>query len=131
KLDPSWIKDNKDWVNALARDVSNPSEEDRAFPVFRNFDFFVGHSWSQGLFPSGDGKDLESTSEEIHFHYGTYLWAKATNQESLEKLSRVMLAVSIRSFQKYFYFMDSNTLYPVRLNKAINNNAMITEKKTP
>ena len=40
--------------------------EDRHFPQFRSFDWFDLHSWSRGVIPSADGKDQESTSEELN-----------------------------------------------------------------
>ena len=38
-LDPAWLQSNKDWVNMLVRDVSNPSSQDNLFPFSRNFDW--------------------------------------------------------------------------------------------
>ena len=55
-LDPSWIPANKAWVNALVRDVANPTARDPYFPEHRSFDWFSGHSWAHGLFESMDGK---------------------------------------------------------------------------
>lgn len=55
-LDPSWLKDNKDYVNTLVRDVANPSSKDKYFPIWRNFDWYHGHSWAHGLYAAADGK---------------------------------------------------------------------------
>ena len=55
-LDPSWVAPNKDYVNALLRDIANPSSQDKFFPVSRNFDWYHGHSWAHGLFETFDGK---------------------------------------------------------------------------
>eukprot|EP00438_Fugacium_kawagutii_P000893 Skav223553 [mRNA] locus=scaffold1657:525650:538631:- [translate_table: standard] len=41
-------------------------ERDGHFPQFRSFDWFDLHSWSRGVIPSADGKDQESTSEELN-----------------------------------------------------------------
>jgi endoglucanase Acf2 len=35
------------WIEGLIRDSNNPSIQDKNFPQFRIFDWFVGHSWSQ------------------------------------------------------------------------------------
>lgn len=40
--------------------------QDSHFPQFRSFDWFDLHSWSRGVIPSADGKDQESTSEELN-----------------------------------------------------------------
>lgn len=55
-LDPSWLSANKDYVNALVRDVANPSTQDTYFPTWRAFDWYHGHSWAHGLYASYDGK---------------------------------------------------------------------------
>src|SRR5690606_12041272 len=47
-LDPSWLAENRDYINTLVRDVANPSREDRYFPMWRNFDWYHGHSWAHG-----------------------------------------------------------------------------------
>jgi hypothetical protein len=115
-LSPGWADrpsgglagSNRAWVDALVRDVANPalganSTADPHFPRLRNMDLFAGHSWSQGVFPSFDGKDLESTSEEVHFHYGVALWGAATDRPALRQLGRTLLAVAARGFRRYFY----------------------------
>lgn len=55
-MDPEWAKANADYVNTLARDIANPSSEDKVFPMWRNFDWYHGHSWAHGLYASTDGK---------------------------------------------------------------------------
>lgn len=55
-LDPEWLKQNKDYINVLVRDVANPSTKDRLFPMWRNFDWYHGHSWAHGLYAAMDGK---------------------------------------------------------------------------
>lgn len=55
-LDPEWMKQNKDYVNILVRDIANPSTKDKYFPLWRNFDWYHGHSWAHGLYAAADGK---------------------------------------------------------------------------
>lgn len=55
-MDPTWIDPNRDYVNGLVRDIANPSTDDPAFPVYRSFDWYHGHSWAHGLYPAADGK---------------------------------------------------------------------------
>eukprot|EP00002_Diphylleia_rotans_P003838 TRINITY_DN1271_c0_g1_i1.p1 TRINITY_DN1271_c0_g1~~TRINITY_DN1271_c0_g1_i1.p1 ORF type:complete len:733 (-),score=162.35 TRINITY_DN1271_c0_g1_i1:87-2285(-) len=107
KFDPSWKQANAVWIDSLVRDVANPSLSDPYFPMFRAFDWFSGHSWSQGLFPSADGKDQESTSEEVNFLFGLKMWGKVTDRADLSNLGAVMLAMARRSINTYF-LMDSN-----------------------
>lgn len=56
-LDPSWLTpQNVDYINTMVRDIANPSASDKYFPVFRNFDWYHGHSWAHGLYDTLDGK---------------------------------------------------------------------------
>ena len=80
--------------------------------MFRNFDWFSGHSWSQGLFKSADGKDQESTSEEVNFHYGLYLWGIITKNQALSDLGNLMFAMARRSINKYFLMDKNNKVHP-------------------
>jgi endo-1,3(4)-beta-glucanase len=113
-LDPTWIPANRDWVNALVRDVSNPSSQDQYFPVFRSFDWYNGHSWAKGLFESGDGKDEESSSEDTMFSYGLKMWGRVIGDASMEARGNLMLAVQARSLQNYFLMESSNTNQPAQ-----------------
>jgi endo-1,3(4)-beta-glucanase len=120
KLEPQFGIDNKVWVENLIRDVGNPSKLDPYFPVFRSFDWYVGHSYSQGVFASADGKDQESTSEEVNYHYAVYLWGLATNNPRFENLGNLMFALNRRSIQKYFLMRSDNIVHPkeIVLNKV-------------
>ncbi|KAG2734106.1 hypothetical protein G9P44_003631 [Scheffersomyces stipitis] len=111
----TWVEDNKDWVNALIRDVANPSEEDNYFPVSRMFDWFAGHSWAAGLFASGDGKNEESTSEDYNFAYGMKLWGQIIGDQSMESRGDLMLAIMARSMNLYFLYKSDNTIQPAEI----------------
>jgi endo-1,3(4)-beta-glucanase len=112
ELGGNWIMENQSWINSIIRDVSNPSKDDIYFPVSRSFDWFVGHSWAKGLFLSGDGKDEESTSEDVHFAYALKIWALATGNEAMEATGDLMMAVMKRSMSKYMLFCDDNDIQP-------------------
>ena len=113
-LDPSWIPANKDYVNALARDVSNPSSLDQYFPVFRSFDWYNGHSLAKGLFESGDGKDEESSSEDTMFAYGLKMWGQTVGDASMEARGNLMLTVLKRSLDSYFLMSSTNANQPAQ-----------------
>ena len=111
-LDPSWLAQNKDYINALVRDVSNPSSLDQYFPVFRSFDIYNGHSWAKGLYESGDGKDEESSSEDAMFAYGLKMWGKTIGDASMEARGNLMLAILARSLPNYFLMDAGNQNQP-------------------
>jgi endo-1,3(4)-beta-glucanase len=100
-------------VETLIRDVANSDIiTDPKFPLFRNFDWFAGHSLSHGLVPFLDGKDQESTSEEINFHYGLMLWGQVSGDAELVTLGEIMMKVGKRSVGHYLLMEDTNTVHP-------------------
>jgi len=98
-------------VNALIRDTSNPSMDDPFFPMFRSFDWFDLHSWSRGVVPSPDGKDEESTSEELNLLYGIHLWGDVTQDAPLHRLGTTMLALCAHTVREFFLMEDGNSHY--------------------
>lgn len=111
-LDPTWLAENKDWVNTLVRDAGNSVENDPYFPFSRSFDWFNGHSWAKGLFESFDGKDEESTSEDTMFAYAVKMWGQTTGDASMEARGNMMLGIMRRSLDSYFLMQSNNTNQP-------------------
>jgi len=111
-LDPSWIPQNKAWVNMLVRDIANPSTQDRYFPVWRCFDWYHGHSWAHGLFDTLDGKDQESSSEDTMHAYALKMWGDVTGDAGLSARGALILAVQARSLNAYYLYTSSNTVQP-------------------
>ncbi|KAK9366759.1 endo-1,3(4)-beta-glucanase [Lipomyces kononenkoae] len=111
-LGGTWVANNKDYVNALVRDVANPSPLDRYFPFSRSFSWFHGHSWAKGLFESADGKDEESSSEDYHHAYAIKLWGQVVGDASMEARGAMMLAIMKRSMNSYMLMNSTNTIQP-------------------
>ncbi|ODV85577.1 glycoside hydrolase family 81 protein [[Candida] arabinofermentans NRRL YB-2248] len=110
--DGSFYDKCKDWIETLIRDVANPSTLDKYFPVFRSFDFYNGHSFANGLFAHGDGKDEESSSEDYHCYYGIKLWGMVTGNDQLEKIGSLILAIEKRAMNLYMLYTSDNTTVP-------------------
>ena len=123
KLDPTWKRMNEldAIVNLLIRDTMNSdSSLDHEFPTWRHFDWFSGHSSSHGLVPFMDGKDQESTSEEMNFHYSIYLWGKVGGIEELENLGKLCMKICARSVGQYLLMEDGNVVHPkIVKNKVV------------
>ena len=117
-----WLQDlhNRNWIELLIRDYNNPSSNDPWFPQFRSFDWFNGHSWAKGLFESGDGKDEESSSEDVMSIYAIKLWAEVTTNKNLEMITNLQLTILKDSINHYFLYDDSNKTEPPQfvLNKC-------------
>jgi len=97
-----------EFVNTLIRDTTNPNAGDQYFPMFRSFDWFDFHSWSRGVVPSAEGKDQESTSEELNLLYGLHLWGAETGNQPLQQLGATMLALCTVSVREYFLMEHGN-----------------------
>ncbi|GAB9469637.1 putative endo-1,3-beta-glucanase [Globisporangium polare] len=117
RLEPTWSRIGE--LNAMAsfliRDVANPSWSDTYFPKFRNFDWYRGHSYSHGVTPFADGKDQESTSEDVNFHYGVALFGQVTNNAELARIGQLMLKLDVRAIKTYFLMTDANVAQPVQI----------------
>ncbi|KAM3512216.1 hypothetical protein MY11210_004134 [Beauveria gryllotalpidicola] len=113
-LDKAWIDKNKDYVNMLVRDTSNPSATDTIFPEWRSFDWYHGHSWATGLYAQLDGKNQESSSEDMMHAYGLKMWGKVSGNAYLEARANLQLAILTRSMQNYYLYEEDNTVQPAQ-----------------
>ncbi|RLN46300.1 hypothetical protein BBJ29_003782 [Phytophthora kernoviae] len=114
KLDPSWSKlpELNHMAGFLVRDVANPSDDDPYFPKFRSLDWYRGHSYSHGITPLADGKDEESTSEDMNFYYGMAMLGKATGNTHLETVGKLLIKLNARAIRTYFLLEDGNRAHP-------------------
>jgi endo-1,3(4)-beta-glucanase len=119
KLDPKWARmaELEVMVTTMMRDVANPSPEDTHFPTFRHFSWYLGHSVSHGATPMNDGKDQESTSEDMNFFYGMMLWGKVTSNKAVEDLGSLMLRIDAHAIRTYFLMESSNKVHPPEFAK--------------
>ncbi|KAL3237700.1 endo-1,3(4)-beta-glucanase RNJ42_00687 [Nakaseomyces bracarensis] len=115
--DGKWYGQNRTWVENLIRDYANPSENDPFFPMYRSFDWFNGHSWAKGLFESGDGKDEESSSEDVNSCYALKLWGIVSGNRALVNRSDVQLGILNTSLNQYFLYDDRNKTEPAQFIK--------------
>lgn len=83
----------------------------------RSFDLFHGHSWAKGLFESADGKDQESSSEDMHFGLSMKLWGQVSRDQGMEGRANLMMAQMKRSFNEYFYVMTGNNTHPPEFSR--------------
>ncbi|KAJ8559141.1 hypothetical protein ON010_g8305 [Phytophthora cinnamomi] len=96
----------------MLRDVTNPSADDKYFPCFRHFSWYLGHSYSHGVTSIDNGKDEESTSEDVNFYYGMTLWGRVTGNKAVEDLGSLMLRLDAHAIRTYFLLKSDNTIHP-------------------
>ncbi|KAF4982297.1 hypothetical protein FZEAL_2046 [Fusarium zealandicum] len=111
-MDSKWLTANKAYVNQLIRDFANPSSKDKYFPQFRSFDWYHGHSWAHGLTAFWDGKDQESSSEDLMAAYAMKMWGQVIKDTDMVARANLQMAVMARSMQQYFYYTEDNVAQP-------------------
>jgi endo-1,3(4)-beta-glucanase len=107
--DPAWLAANLDNVDALARDIANPSPEDAFFTPFRSFDFYTGHSWAAGIVDFG--RNQESTSEAVNAWYALALWGEVTGRPAMRRLGQLLTALEVRAAQAYWQIEPGSPVY--------------------
>ena len=106
---PDSIVDGREDAPANMTDAaSNSSMLYTQFPPSRHKDFFDGHSWASGLFPQGNGKGQESSSEAANSYYSCYLYGEATNDTALSNFGRLLLEMEIQAIRHYWQMLDAN-----------------------
>jgi endo-1,3(4)-beta-glucanase len=111
KKDVDWGNTYKAKIMEIVRDIANPSSQDPAFTKYRHKDWYTGHSYAAGLFAFADSRNQESTAEAVNAYYGVYTLGLAYNNADLRDLGRVLLQSEIRSAQKYWQIMSSDSIY--------------------
>lgn len=116
RLNATFVEEHGDRVDALMHDVAyNPKIQDGSFfPLARHMSWFDGHSFASGLFPFGNGKSQESSSEAVNCYYGAYLWslvrsgfADKPNADisPMTDFARLLLAMEVRGAKTYWHMM--------------------------
>lgn len=106
--------------DAFFYDIANDSNfEAKAstgafFPGARHKIWFDGHSFASGMFPFGNGKSQESSSEAVNGYYGAYLWSvvrngaaedPASDESPQTDFARLLLAMEIRGAKTYWHMV--------------------------
>ena len=121
KINSTFIDTYGSHVDALFYDVAHRSTSGDSttlsnssvfFPLARHKSWFDGHSYATGMFPFGNGKSQESSSEAVNCYYGAYLWSLARRESSSSDLTdytRLLLAMEIRGAKTYWHMMPLDT----------------------
>ena len=120
-------------VLSLIRDIANPSENDKYFPMFRHKDWFLGSSWASGIGlinggPYPNGRNQESSSEAIAAYesvalYGTAMYkvwgegvsatetdnVNAATAAAVRDMGRLLGATETRSADTYWHVRREST----------------------
>jgi endo-1,3(4)-beta-glucanase len=124
KLDPSFVEEYSKQVDAIYNDIAHESNlnseapsDNIFFPGSRHKIWFDGHSYASGMFPFGNGKSQESSSEAVNCYYGAYLWSLVRNgaadnpeldTSARTDFARLLLATEIRGAKTYWHMIPPN-----------------------
>ncbi|KAL7574843.1 hypothetical protein ACA910_010680 [Epithemia clementina (nom. ined.)] len=144
KLDPSFVEKYKSQVDAIFYDVAYGSNFDSRkrpdgvfFPGARHMSWYDGHSYASGLFPFGNGKSQESSSEAVNCYYGAYLWSIVRNGADHNNYSdmawqtdfaRLLLSLEITGAQTYWHMApktNNTATLPSVYPEAFSRNYMV------
>jgi endo-1,3(4)-beta-glucanase len=146
RLDPTFIEELGGAVDAIFYDVANSANlnsHDGAtgafFPVARHKAWFDGHSFASGLFPFGNGKSQESSSEAVNCYYGAYLWSAVRHGSASQPSSdfsmqtdfaRLLLAMEVRGAKTYWHMLprgvqSNQTTRPTVYSQGFAKNYMV------
>jgi endo-1,3(4)-beta-glucanase len=121
RLDPTFLDELGEAVDSIFFDVAhnaNLKSQDATtgafFPAARHKSWFDGHSFASGLFPFGNGKSQESSSEAVNCYYGAYLWSAVRHGSASQPSSdlstqtdfaRLLLAMEVRGVKTYWHML--------------------------
>jgi len=103
-------------------DIAEQNRNSSLHPFARHKDFWAFHSWAGGLFPQGDGKNQESSTEAINAYYGVMLYGLAIHNQTVYDWGRLLLAMEIRGTKKYWHMTDASVYDAVfAANRMVGN----------
>ncbi|XBW36283.1 hypothetical protein QEN19_001872 [Hanseniaspora menglaensis] len=103
-----WFEQNKAYSDLLLKDYCNIDMSDLSFINYRNFNWYSGHSWANGVWPSLDGKDQESSSEDYNSIYAMYLYGSVTKNKEMKEIAKLQLNCMKQSNICYFLYQNNN-----------------------
>jgi len=143
-MNSTFVTEYGNHVDALMYDIAHNGNGDSQtldsvfFPLARHKSWYDGHSFATGLFPFGNGKSQESSSEAVNAYYGAYLWSlvrEGAQDDPLFKLTdfaRLLLAMEIQGAKTYWHMLPPNDVNnktasgrPVVYNPTFEKNYMV------
>ncbi len=92
-------------VDLVVADIAS-AQASSAFPQYRNFDPYSGHSWASGTSPFADGNNQESSSEAVNAWNAVALWAKVRGNADLQTQATWMMSEEQNAAKLYWTNTD-------------------------
>lgn len=121
RMNSTFVTEYGNHVDALMFDIAHNGNGNSQtldsvfFPLARHKSWYDGHSFATGLFPFGNGKSQESSSEAVNAYYGAYLWSmvrEGAQDDPLFELTdfaRLLLAMEIQGARTYWHMLPPTT----------------------
>lgn len=110
KYDAKFVNSSAKQINLLVADVASYTLTPN-FPIQRNFDPYVAHSWAAGLSPFADGNNQESSSEAVNAWNGVALWGDLTKNTQLKDSATWMLSNEAATAKAAWRTVDTSPAY--------------------
>ncbi len=119
--DPAWLGPDRygPFVDLLARDVASGRRGDAAFPFFRNFDPYAGHSWASGDAVAGDANNQESSSEAMAAWTAFVLLGEIRGDRRLRDLGAFLYASELAAIEAYWFDVRGENFPPAYPHEAV------------
>jgi endoglucanase Acf2 len=114
RRDPAWLGPDKygPFVDLLTRDIASGRRDDPAFPFFRVFDPYAGHSWAAGDAVAGDGNNQESSSEAMAAWTAFVLLGEQRGDRRLRDLGAFLYASELAAIEAYWFDVRGDNFPP-------------------
>jgi endoglucanase Acf2 len=121
RFDPAWAARERfgGMVDLLLRDAGNPDRHDHRFPFLRHFDPYAGHSWANGPALFEEGNNEESSSEDVNFAAGAFLWGALTGDLAARDLGIFLFAQTTAAVEQYWFDVDRTNFPPSFSRRAV------------
>ena len=103
--DPALAEKIAPVVDLVVADIAS-AQASSAFPQYRNFDPYAGHSWASGSSPFADGNNQESSSEGVNAWNAVALWAKVRGDADLQTQATWMMSSEANAAKLYWTNAD-------------------------
>jgi Glycosyl hydrolase family 81 C-terminal domain len=128
-LDPSFVDKYANSCDAIFYDIAHNSNFEAKpaagpfFPGARHLSWFDAHSFASGMFPFGNGKSQESSSEAVNGYFGAYLWSVVRNgaiddpskdESPQTDFARLLLSMEIQGARMYWQMSPEANPSPVK-----------------
>ncbi|GKY95515.1 hypothetical protein MPSEU_000513200 [Mayamaea pseudoterrestris] len=132
-LDRDFVIKYSDAIDAIYLDIAHDTnfKSEKSGHIFlpgaRHKMWYDGHSFASGLFPFGNGKSQESSSEAINGYFGAYLWSLVKHGAIREPNSdvspqtdfvRLLMATELRGAQTYWHMMPPSGTIETHMTSA-------------